>query len=502
MLRNLQLAFPRRLRKNICFYECPLSFSVNRTYSSNEDDSGKKNKIDIQPGTKQYKDPFANLRSTIKTTPSDEDVMGYGIKVPKETDILIIGGGAIGSAVAYWLKQRHPVGYKVTVIEKDECYTRASTVLSAGGIRQQFSLPENIKMSLFTAKFLRELKEHLSVYEQEPPDVQYNPQGYLFLASEAGKSVIHENHEIQKENGAKIKLMSSEELKAKFPWLNTDDIALGSHGIENEGWFDPWLLLQALRNKAISLDAEYVEGELVGFGYDENKVRTFGGSVEKRKKLNTAKIKHKDGKIYETTFAMVVNCAGPWAGSVGQLAGLGVDEGVLRFPLPIVPRKRYVYVIHCPNGPGLECPMVVDPSGVYFRREGLGGHYVCGASPSPDEEPETDTLDVDYDFFTEKIWPVLAHRVPAFECLKLKSAWAGFYDYNYFDQNLIIGNHPYHSNFFMATGCSGHGIQQAPAIGKAVMELIIDGEFKTVDLSRFSFDRFLDGEPLYEKNII
>lgn len=167
-------------------------------------------------------------------------------------------------------------------------------------------------------------------------------------------------------------------------------------------------------------------------------------------------------------------------------------------------RKRFVYVFETQgaNYPGLNTPLTIDPNGVYFRRDGLGGNFLAGRSPTPEQEPSIDNLDVDHTFFDEHIWPSLAHRVPAFECIKVKNSWAGFYEYNTFDENGIIGPHPYYNNLYIATGFSGHGIQQAPAVGRAVAEMIVDGEFKTIDLSRLSFDRIIVDQPMYEVNIV
>lgn len=170
---------------------------------------------------------------------------------------------------------------------------------------------------------------------------------------------------------------------------------------------------------------------------------------------------------------------------------------VCSIPLPVEPRKRYVFSVHCPNGPGLDCGLITDCSqgSVYVRREGLGNNYICGMSPPSHLEPDhSDLQDVDYDYFEQEIWPRLAHRIPAFEGLKLKSGWAGYYDYNFIDQNLIIGNHPYFNNFVFSNGSTGHGLQHSPAMGRAITELVNYDEFRTVNLDAFSFNRFLEME--------
>lgn len=210
-----------------------------------------------------------------------------------------------------------------------------------------------------------------------------------------------------------------------------------------------------------------------------------------------------DGDMFETNCHQVVNCAGPWAGQIGELAGMGTETGALSIPLPVVPRKRFIYAYHCHNGPGISTPLTVDITGTYFRREGLGGMYICGASPeSEEEEPSIENLDVDYEFFNEKIWPRLAHRIPAFENIKLKSAWAGYYDYNVWDQNLIIGPHPVITNFLLANGMSGHGLQQSICVGNAISEMILNADTYTVDLSRFNFDRIIRREKILEDFIV
>lgn len=162
----------------------------------------------------------------------------------------------------------------------------------------------------------------------------------------------------------------------------------------------------------------------------------------------------------------------------------------------------YVFETQGVNYPGLNTPLTIDPSNVYFRRDGLGGNFLAGRSPSATQEPKCDNLDVDYNFFDEEVWPTLAKRVPAFESIKVKNAWSGYYEYNTFDENGIIGPHPYYNNLYIATGFSGHGIQQTPAVGRAIAELIIDGEFKTIDLTRLCFDRIIVDEPMYEVNIV
>jgi sarcosine oxidase len=190
----------------------------------------------------------------------------------------------------------------------------------------------------------------------------------------------------------------------------------------------------------------------------------------------------------------VVNAAGAWAGDLAKLAGL---------PLPVEPRKRYVYVVDCRDPPAelQSAPLTVDISGTWFRPEGR--FFLCGKSPDADKEPAPDDFDqIDYEFLDSDVWPQLAARVPAFESLKVINAWAGYYDYNSLDQNAVIGPHPEVANLYFANGFSGHGVQQAAAAGRAVAELIVHSQFKTIDLSRFGYTRIARGEPVPERNVI
>ncbi|XP_025989435.1 FAD-dependent oxidoreductase domain-containing protein 1 isoform X2 [Solenopsis invicta] len=426
---------------------------------------------------------------------------GYDV-IPTQCDVLIIGGGAIGSSIAYWLKQKiYRDEFKVVVIEKDPTYTKASTTLSVGGLRQQFSLEENIQMSLYGAEFLRNINEHLSVPGEPPIDVNFHPYGYLVLASEACAETLVQSSKLQNSLGAKNTVLTAEKLKTTFPWLNTDGIAAGCLGLEKEGWFDPWSLLCALKKKASHLGAQYVNAEVKAFQY-KTILGSYDQDMNPDKRLDTVVIKTDDGDIRTIKFSIAIIAAGAFSGDVAELADIGTGEGLLSIPLPVVPRKRYVYCFHCPDGPGLNTPLTIDSSGAYFRRDGLGGNFICGKSPEPDEEPSVENLNVDHEFFENKIWPLLAHRVPAFENLKVKSSWAGYYEYNTFDENGIIGQHPYHENVYIATGFSGHGIQKAPAVGRAISELLFhDNRYITIDLSKLGFDRFLKSEPMREVHV-
>lgn len=388
-------------------------------------------------------------------------------------DIAIIGGGITGSATAYALATSGFPG-TITVIERDPTYSTASTTLSVGGIRQQFSTPENIQLSRVT----REMVDNLEATFGPGADIAFRGQGYLLLASDAGRSVLEDNVAIQHAEGAATKLLDTETLKARYPWLNTQGLALGATGAPGiEGWCDPASLLALFRKAAIANGVTYLADTVVGINKSAGSACSLELASGDALGLNVA-----------------VNAAGAWSGDIASLVGIEI---------PVEPRKRFVYVIDCRDPPaGLrDAPLTVLPEGIYFRPEGR--LFICGRSPDNAEEPtDLDLETIDHNFFEERVWPGLAARVPAFEAIKIVNAWAGYYDFNTFDHNAILGPHPDLANFHMITGFSGHGIQQAAAAGRAISELIMYGRFTTLDLTRFATTRILDGKPIHERNVI
>jgi FAD-dependent oxidoreductase domain-containing protein 1 len=384
-------------------------------------------------------------------------------------DVVIVGGAAIGSSVAYFLT--HDLGFagSVVVIERDPTYARAATTLSAASIRQQFSTPENIHMSRFGVEFVRDLKARFGA----DADIGFRERGYLLLASEAGTDALCANHRIQKAEGADIALLDSAALAERFAWLNASDLTLGAFGQSGEGWFDAHSLLTLLRNAARQKDVRYIHDEVVN-------IERAGAQVSGVTLASGARL----------GCGVLVNAAGPQAGDVAALAGIA---------LPVEPRKRCVFVVACRAAlPGM--PLIVDPSGVWIRPE--GEVYICGVSPPEESDARAADFEVDYALFDDVVWPALAHRIPAMEAVKLQRAWAGHYDYNTLDQNAVIGAHPEIANFLFANGFSGHGLQQAPAAGRAIAELITHQKFVSIDLTLFGYERVAQRRAVKELNII
>jgi FAD-dependent oxidoreductase domain-containing protein 1 len=376
----------------------------------------------------------------------------------------------MGAATACFLARDH--GVQVTVLERDPSYARASSSLSASSIRQQFSQAVNIRLSLWSLAFLRRIAEELAVYDL-PPHIGLTEPGYLYLASHAGAPLLQNLNRVQRENGADIVLLSPQELQTRFAWLHTADIALASLGLSGEGWFDGPALMQAFRRKAIACGAQFVADEALGFVTHAGRITAVLGKNRERYPADAA-----------------VLCAGAWS------APLAAQLGVA---LPVVAKKRDVFVFDSAQAaPG--CPLVIDPSGLWFRAEGKG--FICGAPPRDGDPDEPPLHTIDHGLFDEVLWPALAHRVPGFEALRLRSAWAGYYEMNTFDHNGLAGELPGFDNAFTACGFSGHGMQQAPAVGAALANLIVGATAAGPDISALSPKRLLTGQRLVEANVI
>ena len=379
------------------------------------------------------------------------------------SDVVVIGGGAMGGAVAVHLLEDAAFDGRVTIVERDPTFKRASSALSAAGTRRQFSTPENIRMSAYSFDWMRDRF-----------DIGLTEAGYLYLSSPVGTPVLEENHAVQRAEGADVVLLTPSELATRFPWLSTDGIALGSLGVSGEGWFDGYALLQALRARAHELGAELLTGEVVGM--------TLQGS-------RVASVQLADGMRREC--GTVVDAAGPWAAELAAMAGVEI---------PIEARRRSVFVFDVERDAPTRSPLVIDTSGAWFRPE--GGSFIAGIAPAPEDDPPGLPLTPDHALFERELWPALANRVPAFDAIRLTNAWAGYYEMNTFDHNAIIGRHPEVTNLVFANGFSGHGIQQAPAVGRAIAELVVHDRFVTLDLSIFAFERIAARRPVVEHNVI
>ena len=397
-------------------------------------------------------------------------------------DVVIVGGAVIGSAIAYFLSQNADFKGSVLVVERDPSYRHASTSLSASSVRTQFSNAINVKISQFGSAFIQDFAKTMQVKGEAPPDLNFHQGGYLFLAAtEDQAQTLRENHEVQRACGADVVLWDQEALHRAFPHLNVDDILLASYGRSGEGWFSNTGLMNGFKAKARELGADYVTDEVVAIAREGNRVTG---------------VTLKSGAVVQA--GTVVNASGPRAALTARMAGLDV---------PVEPRKRTLFVYDCANSPegsatvsGGRLPLMIDPSGTFCRPEGR--FFLAGCPPVQDPAADWDDFEPRYEEFEEIIWPALANRSPQFEAIKVVNQWAGHYDFNTLDHNLIVGRHPEVTNFIFANGFSGHGLQQGPAAGRAVSELITYGGYRTLDLSEVGYERIVEGRPFLEKAVI
>jgi glycine/D-amino acid oxidase-like deaminating enzyme len=400
--------------------------------------------------------------------------------------VVIVGGGVMGSATAWCLAREH--GIRVTVVERDASYARASSARSVCAIRQQFSTAINIRLSQASLHFYRDIGRRLAVGD-EAPDIGLEEPGYLYLAATGtGASVLQEQQVLQRAHDVHTALLDRAALAARFPWLAVDDLALGALGLSTptsgEGWFDGHAALQAFRRAAVAAGVRYVEREVVGF----DTIRDGGAQ-----RVTAVRTRPADAAIPADA---VVITAGAWSAPVAEHLGVS---------LPVRARKRDVFAIEASAAATAamrSAPLVIDPSGVWFRPERVPGRFLGGAPPRHGDPDDVPLDQVDHGLFDEVIWPVLAARVPAFDALRVTACWAGYYEMNTVDHNGLVGPLPGTTNAFTACGFSGHGLQQAPAVGRGLAERIATGRYVTLDLSPLRVERLAEGQPLLERNVI
>lgn len=385
----------------------------------------------------------------------------------KKLDIIIVGGGVMGSSTAYALRKN---GYEgsIAVFEKDLTYTYSSTARSAGGFRQLYSTSINIQLSRFSLQVYKNFAKEMAV-DGEPAEIDFKQRGYLFLATEKMLPAFRQQLIKQHAQGVPSEILNTDELLDVIPELEVGDLAGGLYCSE-DGYLDPYSVMQAYRKNAQALGVNYISAEVAALTAENGKMTG---------------IRLVDGTTYSAP--IVINCAGAWGAALSENLGL---------PLPVIPLKRQIHTLDVSKQLEKPLPLTIDPTGVYFRHE--GSKVITGYS---------DEVKPGIDFKWRRsgfdhLWPILAHRVPNFEKVKLESGWAGLYDHNTEDQNAIIGEHPLMRGYYVALGFSGHGMQQAPGVGLGLAELITKGKYETLDLTPLRVSRFAENDLVLEDAIV
>ena len=406
--------------------------------------------------------------------------MVAGASTPRKHsyDVVIVGGAMIGSSIAWFLSDPNSnngaFDGSVLVVERDPTYENSSTSRTNSCMRQQFSNELNIKISQFAAEFVRNFVAYMG-NDPEAPELAVNHFGYMYLAADrAFAQKLRRNQEVQHRLGAGTKIMTPDEIKASYPFYNVDDIICGSHNLVDEGYFDGGTIFDWWRRKSRRNGVEYISNEVVAIERRADRVD--------RVRLATGET---------VPVGTVVNASGARAALTARMAGL---------ELPVEPRLRYTFMFDAAERLERDLPLTIDPTGVHVRSD--GDVYMAGCAPDDDRAFDHDDLRMDRDLWEEKVWPALAHRIPAFERAKVMTQWAGHYAYNTLDHNVVVGPHNEVPNFIFANGFSGRGLQQSPAIGRGVAELITYNEYRTLDLTPLGYDRIARREPFTETAII
>lgn len=391
-------------------------------------------------------------------------------------DVVIVGGAIYGSAVAWFLTENPDFDGTILVVERDPTYEFASTSHTNSCIRQQFSEEINVRISQFAAEYIKNFRTHMCG-DVRVPQPHIHSFGYLYLADNEGfAATLREAQIIQAACGAGTRHMTRDEIAQAYPFYQLDDIIAGNHNTVDEGYFDGHTLFDWWRRMAKERGVTFLTNEVVAMNRNAS-----GTRVES--------VILKSGEVVGC--GTVVNASGPRAVLTARMAGID---------MPVEPRKRYTFVFAAEKPLDRDLPLTIDPSGVHMRTD--GAYYMAGCPPDDDGPVDYTDFAADHNIWEDKVWPILATRIPQFETIKLRNSWVGHYAYNTFDQNAILGAHEEVANFVFVNGFSGHGLQQSPAIGRGTAELITYGQYRTLDLSPLNFTRIAQGARFVEKAVI
>lgn len=391
-------------------------------------------------------------------------------------DVVIVGGAMYGASVSWFLADNPDFDGSILVVEREPTYTACSTTHTNSCMRQQFSREINVRISQFAADFVKNLQRYMGD-DPRVPNLPIQSYGYMYLAdNEPFAEVLRASQQVQAACGAGTRYLTAEKIGRDYPFYNLEDIIGGNHNLVDEGYFDGGTLFDWWRRSGKEKGVEYLGNEVVAMALNA------GGT-----RVESVTLKSGESVACGT----VVNASGPRAVLTSRMAGIEV---------PVEPRKRYTFIFDAEQPLDRDLPLTIDPSGVHMRTD--GAYYLAGCPPDEDPAVDYDDYQQDYDIWQGKVWPIVATRIPQFEAIKLVNSWAGHYAFNTFDQNAILGPHTRVENFIFVNGFSGHGLQQSPAMGRGTAELIVYGEYRSLDLSPFNFTRIERGEPFNEKAII
>ena len=397
--------------------------------------------------------------------------------VKNSYDLIIVGGAIMGSSTAWFLSDNDDFNGSVLVVERDSTYENCSTSHTNSCMRQQFSTELNVRISQFAADFVNNIRSHMGG-DERVPELSVQSFGYMYLADNPDfANVLRESQKVQLDAGAATQLMTPDDIKANYPFYNLDDIVLGSINLVNEGYWDGAAVFEWWRRQARERGVEYIENEVVSMQKNANSTRVECVTLA-------------SGEVISC--GQVLNASGPRASRTAAMAGI---------ELPVEPRKRFSWIFKAEHPLDQDLPLTIDPSGVHVRENG-SGTYQCGGHSDVDPAVDYDDFIMDQSLWENHVWPILATRIPQFESIRLTNEWGGHYAMNTFDHNAIMGPHTEVENFVFLNGFSGHGLQQSPAMGRGTAEYLTYGEYRSLDMTPFNFERIVTNNPIIEKAII
>ena len=389
------------------------------------------------------------------------------LEPPSRCDVIIAGGAVMGTSTALALRRADP-SLRVVVVEPDPTYAEAATLKASGGVRQLFTQPENILLSQYTLHVLNDLAAELGAPGRDLY-VGWQQNGYLFLAAPAEIDIMREHFDLWTRYGIGVEWLTADVLQERYPVLDCGD--LGAAVLSpDDGWLDPASFLRLIRTVATDEGTVYVTDRVVN-------IRLLPGS---------AGVELESGRAI--TADVVVNAAGCWAPELSRSVGM---------PVPVEPMRRYHHHV-VGLQPFDRMPFIKDSSGLAIQAlspgllVGLVDFSARGGFDAP----------IDSHYFESVVWAPLANRIPSLEQCKVTYTGTGFYDQNRLDGNAILGNWPGHiDQYYVATGFSGHGLMHALGMGRGLAELIVHGGYQTIDLSRFGYQRVVEGAGVAERGI-
>ena len=379
-----------------------------------------------------------------------------------DADGIIIGGGVVGSSIAYHLLTDGFTG-RVVVVERDPTYARASSNLAMGGIRQQFSSALNIQLAQYSIDFYTDFDHRFSL--KGSAAASFQQRGYLFLVDTKGRERFEARLKEQHALGAHVSRLSVAELEHLVPGMTVEDLEFGVLG-PNDGYANPKAVLAGFREGAKTVGAEFITGEVTAIHREGNRV--YGVEIERKDNINAA---------------VVVNAAGPYAARVAELAGVTI---------PVQPVRQHLFRAFLRTPTSKRYPMIVDPSGVHWRHDDPQhideqDRFIVARTKL--DEPPGENFVCDMSRWEQDFFPALQRRLPDHSDYTHVEGWSGLYEMTP-DHNPVFGSVPDRSGFLLANGFSGHGLMMAPATGKALSELIRLNRYETFDLTPLHVTRF------------